>query len=134
MSRLESVSEGIHARRQSQSMLSPAVSEPMLADRADSINIPDISREAITPDLKRKDGRPNGIIDRSPLKPLFKGSSGSLPTIQASPITAHPTLDQQTNDTAKQIVTDSLSRALARYEQECTTTENDNSTQLQSSS
>ena len=85
MSRLESVSEGIHARRRCSSLLSPAISEPSIANTLVLSNLP---RKAVTPDLRRKETTPvpNGVVHS--LKPLFKGSSGSLPTVQASKITA----------------------------------------------
>ena len=87
MSSLESVSEGIHARRRCSSLLSPAVSEPSIVDRMSSLVI-NLPRKAVTPDLRRKETTsPNGMVHS--FKPLFKGSSGSLPSVQASKITAH---------------------------------------------
>ena len=114
MKHLEVLSENIHAQRQRSTTMTPAISEPSLAQLSLSAPL-ERSRKAITPDLKRRNI--HNDVHRKYLKPLFTGANGSLPTVSGSPITAQPS-SAGGRDLAKQVVTMCLSRALTRYQEE----------------
>lgn len=126
MRHLEAISDGIHERRR-HSLMVPASSEPFLC--AGVRDNPASRRKAVTPELRHRTQscvQHEDVVKNLTL--VFKGSSGPLPTVQASNITAeaspvltrHSPVSTQSLPTdngsvAKQVVSVCLSRALTRY-------------------